>query len=309
VANRIAAALGRLASRPSVPRLALFAAGAAFLLLALAPGLASASVIAPKNGISPNAHEIDTVYRVALYIALVIFIGVEAALLYCLIRFRARRGAVPAQIRGNTRLEVGWTAGAALILVVLSVLTFAKLSDIRDPVNSGPNGANLAKGTVLVASTDRRLPPNGKSLNIVVNGQQYLWRFTYPDGDDNLLNNVYAYEEMVVPTDTTVTLDIVSQDVAHSWWIPALGGKMDAIPGYTNHTWFKITKPGIYRGQCAELCGRGHADMVARVRAVAPAQFEAWLARQKSDIEEARNEQAKAVAAQNRTTSTTGSGG
>jgi cytochrome c oxidase subunit II len=289
--------------------MALAATGAAVLLLALVPGIAPASVIAPKDGVSPNAHEIDTLYRVALYIALVIFVGVEGTLLYSLIRFRSRRGAVPAQIRGNTRLEVGWTAGAALILVVLSVLTFAKLSDIRDPVDSGPNGANLANDAVLVASTDRRLPPNGKSLNIVVNGQQYLWRYTYPDGDTNALNNVFAYEEMVVPTDTTVTLDIVSQDVAHSWWIPALGGKMDAVPGYTNHTWFQIAKPGVYRGQCAELCGRGHADMVARVRAVPAAQFDAWLARQKRDIEDARNEQAKAAAQQNAANSQSGSAG
>jgi cytochrome c oxidase subunit 2 len=303
--------LGRPASRAPVlsgrargarcARIALVAACAAGALLALAPELALGNVIAPKDGVSPNAHEIDTLYKVALYIALVVFVGVEGALLYSLIRFRARRGAVAAQIRGNTRLEVGWTLGAALILVVLSVLTFAKLSDIRDPENSGPNGATLAKGSVLVASIDRRLPPNGKSLNIVVNGQQYIWRFTYPDHDDNQLNNVYAYEEMVVPTDTTVTLDIVSQDVAHSWWIPALGGKQDALPGYTNHTWFKVTEPGVYHGQCAELCGRNHADMVATVRAVPPAAFDAWLARQKRDIEAARVEQAKAVAAQNAT--------
>jgi cytochrome c oxidase subunit 2 len=119
---------------------------------------------------------------------------------------------------------------------------------------------------------------------------------------------------MVVPTNTTVTLDIVSQDVAHSWWIPALGGKQDAVPGYTNHTWFKISKPGVYRGQCAELCGRNHADMVATVRAVPPAAYDAWFARQKRDIETARAEQAKFAAAQNNgankgTDTTRGNGG
>jgi len=86
-----------------------------------------------------------------------------------------------------------------------------------------------------------------------------------------------------------VTLDIVSQDVAHSWWIPQLGGKFDAVPGYVNHTWFKIHKPGIYRGQCAELCGRNHADMIAQVRAVPPTDFEAWLAQRKADIQAANN--------------------
>ena len=92
---------------------------------------------------------------------------------------------------------------------------------------------------------------------------------------------------MVVPTNTTVSLDIVSSDVVHSWWIPALGGKFQAVPGYHSYTWFKISKPGTYRGQCAILCGRGHARMIASVKAVPPAQFEAWLATQKRELTEA----------------------
>jgi cytochrome c oxidase subunit 2 len=92
--------------------------------------------------------------------------------------------------------------------------------------------------------------------------------------------------ELVVPTKTTITLDIEAQDVAHSWWIPALGGKFDAIPGHTNFTWFKVDKPGVYRGQCAELCGRNHADMVAQVRAIEPAEFKTWLETKKREIDE-----------------------
>ncbi len=84
-----------------------------------------------------------------------------------------------------------------------------------------------------------------------------------------------------------MTLDIEAQDVAHSWWIPALGGKFDAIPGHTNFTWFKVPEPGIYKGQCAELCGRNHADMVATVRAIEPAEFRTWLADKKAEIEAA----------------------
>jgi len=93
-----------------------------------------------------------------------------------------------------------------------------------------------------------------------------------------------------VPVDTTVTLDIFGQDVAHSWWIPQLGGKFDAIPGYTNHTWFKIPAKlagHAFTGQCAELCGRNHANMVAKVVALKPAQFEAWLQHQKDAIKAA----------------------
>jgi cytochrome c oxidase subunit 2 len=98
---------------------------------------------------------------------------------------------------------------------------------------------------------------------------------------------------MVVPTNTTVNLKIVSSDVVHAWWVPELGGKFQAVPGYHNYTWFKIEKPGIYRGQCALICGRGHARMIATVKAVAPAQFEEWLANQKKLIAQANAEAQK----------------
>jgi cytochrome c oxidase subunit 2 len=244
----------------------------------------------PQSGGSPNADSIDSLYKITLYIALVIFVLVEGALAYALYRFRARKGAVAAQIRGNTRLEVGWTVGAAVILLALAVLTFAKLSSIQDPVNSGPEGSTLIsdRQARLYASTERRLPPNGKSLKITVVGRQYVWQYVYPGASEaDGLGAPYSYEEMVVPTNTTVTLDIVSADVVHSWWVPQLGGKFQAVPGYHNYTWFKIEKPGFYRGQCALLCGRGHARMIATVKAVPPAQFEAWLIYQKKLIAEA----------------------
>jgi cytochrome c oxidase subunit 2 len=253
-------------------------------LLALAGG-ASANFLTPESGGSPNADSIDTLYKIVLAVAAVVFFGVEGVLLYSLIRFRARKNAVAAQIRGNTRLEIGWTLGAAVILVVLAAVTFAALNGIRNPPNSDASGFPTAKvANVDNASAFQPRTPNGRALNIKVNGQRYAWRYTYPDSDTNGLNNVFSYEEMVVPTGTTVTLDIEAQDVAHSWWIPQLGGKFDAVPGHTNFTWFKIPKPGIYRGQCAELCGRNHADMVAQVRAVTPAAFKAYLARKKAEI-------------------------
>jgi cytochrome c oxidase subunit 2 len=256
-------------------------------MLALATG-ASADVLTPESGGSPNADSIDTLYKIILAVAVVVFVGVEGTLVYSLVRFRARKDAVPAQIRGNTRLEVGWTVGAAVILVVLAVVTFVMLDGIRNPPNSDADGFPTAVvENVSDASAFQPRTPNGRALNITVNGQRYAWRYTYPDADDNTLNNVFSYEEMVVPTKTTVTLEIVAQDVAHSWWIPQLGGKFDAVPGHKNFTWFKIPKPGVYRGQCAELCGRNHADMVARVRAVEPAQFKTWLQTKKRQIEAA----------------------
>jgi cytochrome c oxidase subunit II len=249
----------------------------------------------PAHGASPNAQEIDTLYKITLYIALVIFVAVEGALGYALVKFRKRKGAVAAQIHGNTRLEVSWTAAAAVILLGLAILTFAKLSSIQDPPNSGPDGASLSElgeqNNLIYASNQRKLPPNGKALEINVIGRQYIWQYVYPGANEpDGLGAPYSYEEMVVPTHTTIELNIVSEDVVHSWWVPELGGKFQAVPGYHNYTWFKVEKPGEFHGQCAFLCGRGHARMIATVRAVEPPQFEAWLANQKKLIAEANHE-------------------
>jgi cytochrome c oxidase subunit II len=255
----------------------------------------------PQSGGSPNANQANNLYKIELVIALVIFVAVVGAMGYALVKFRARKGHVAAQIHGNTRLEVGWTVAAAVILLALAILTFTKLSSIQNPPNSGPNGDKSAgvegnEGGTLYAS-DRKLPPNGKSLNINVIGRQYIWQFVYPGANEpDGLGAPYSYEEMVVPTNTTVTLNIESADVVHSWWVPELGGKFQAVPGYHNYTWFKISKPGIFRGQCAILCGRGHARMIATVKAVPPAQFDQWLAYQKKLIAEANTDAKEARA-------------
>jgi cytochrome c oxidase subunit 2 len=281
--------LGPAPSTPSRRRLfavALLVVVAA--LLALAPAALAGALTPESGGGSRNAEEIKTLFTYVLYVAAVVFFGVEGALLYSLLRFRKRKrdkGAVAAQIRGNTSLEIGWTVGAALVLVVLTVVTFIKLPSIKNPARSGPGGIT-AGGGPLYATIDQPSPPGGKGLTIQVNGQQYVWRYLYP-------NQAYSYEEMVVPTDTTVILELHAQDVIHSWWIPKLGGKMDATPGYTNKTWFKITTPGVYPGQCAELCGRGHAEMLAKVRAVSPTEYEQWVNRQKRLIDEANQAAAK----------------
>jgi cytochrome c oxidase subunit II len=264
----------------------------------------------PAKGASPNAKEIDTLYEITLVIALIIFFAVEIGLGYALVKFRKRKGAVAAQIHGNTRLEVGWTAAAAVILLGLAILTFAKLSSIQDPPNSGPNGASLnelgEQNNLQYASLNRKLPPNGKALEITVIGRQYIWQFVYPGANEpDGLGAPYSYEELVVPTKTTVELNIVSEDVVHSWWVPELGGKFQAVPGYHNYTWFKVEKPGVFRGQCAFLCGRGHARMIATVKAEEPPEFEAWLANQKKEIAQAN---AAAQVARAKLNSQTGAG-
>jgi cytochrome c oxidase subunit II len=256
----------------------------------------------PQSGGSPNADQIDSLYKITLYVALVIFVLVEGALGYALFRFRSRKGAMAAQIHGNTRLEIGWTVGAAVILLALAGLTFAKLSSIENPVDSSPEGEHLVSDSArLYASNVQKLPPSGKSLKITVVGRQFVWQYVYPGaGEADGLGAPYSYQEMVVPTKTTVTLNIVSADVVHSWWVPQLGGKFQAVPGYHNYTWFKVEKPGVFRGQCALICGRGHARMTATIKAVPPAQFEAWLAYQKKQIAEANAQAAVARARLNK---------
>ena len=248
--------------------------------LVLAPD-ALANFITPKSGGSPNANEIDSLYKIVLYIAAVVFVVVEGALVYSVYKFRAKKGAVAAQIHGNTRLEIGWTAGAALILLVLTVVTFIKLPSIVDPPNSDANGL------VLSASVTQPTPPNGKKLTVCIQGRQYIWRYTY---GTSCLNGAfsdklpYSYQEMVVPEHTTVVLDIQSTDVIHSWWVPSLGGKVDAVPGYTTYTWFKAFHPGLFHGQCAQLCGTNHAAMTALVKVVTPTQYQAWAQKQEQLI-------------------------
>jgi cytochrome c oxidase subunit 2 len=266
-------------------RLILAALAAALLALFVAAPAALGDTFTPESGGSPNADDIDTLYKIALYIAIVIFLIVEGTLIWSLARHRFRRGGPEAaQIRGNTPLEVGWTLAAALILVVLTVVTFIYLPEIENPPESGPNG--LRASETRFASIDQPAPPGGRPyLRIEVNGQQFLWRYDYPGK-----RTLFSYHTMVVPVDTTVVLEITASDVIHSWWIPKLGGKMDAVPGHVNETWFKIppSEEGtVFNGQCAELCGAGHADMRAAVRAVSPEDYEAWAEGQADAIEEA----------------------
>jgi cytochrome c oxidase subunit II len=265
-----------VALRRGVPLLGV----AASACLVLAPA-AMANFITPKTGGSPNADQIHSLYEIVLYIAAVVAVIVEGALVYSIFKFRAKKNPVAAQIHGNTRLEIGWTVAAALILVVLTVVTFIKLPSIVNPPNSD------SSGLVLSASLDAPTPPNGKKLTVCVQGRQYIWRYTY--GSDCLNNSFnaklpYSFTTMVVPEHTTVVLDIQSTDVIHSWWVPSLGGKTDAVPGYTTYTWFKALHTGKFRGQCAQLCGTNHAAMDAYVNVVTPAQYTAWAARQEQLI-------------------------
>jgi cytochrome c oxidase subunit II len=251
------------------------ATGAVLAVGALLAGTAMADAVSPDGGPTKNAVDIDTLYKIVFYTGLAVIGLVWGFLFYSLFRFRYRRGRRPPQILGNARLELGWTLGASAIVVVIAIVTYIMLPGIKNPPASG-SGA-VAEARMQNASLDQP-PPPGKALAITVSGQQYIWRYQYPNG-------AVSFQQMVVPKNVTVVLSIKANDVAHSWWIPALGGKMDALPGYTNKTWFKATKTGTYTGQCAEFCGSGHAVMSAKVTVVEPSQYVAWVATQKRLIQ------------------------
>ena len=263
------------------------ALAASALSLALAPS-AFANLITPKSGGSPNADQIHSLYLIILYIALVVFVGVEGALIYSLYKFRAKKNKVAAQIHGNTRLEIGWTVGAALILVILTVVTFVKLPSIINPPNS--------QAPFLESALTQPSPPNGKKLVICVQGRQYIWRYVYGAACETnpfKAGLPYSFQTMYVPQGVTVVLSITSVDVIHSWWVPSLGGKVDAVPGYTTYTWFQARGPALYHGNCAQLCGRQHAFMTALVDAIPANQYQAWLTRQQNLIQTANSQVTK----------------
>jgi cytochrome c oxidase subunit 2 len=219
------------------------------LATSIAGGLALAAVAAASNGgvgpvppVSPNGHRIADAYWVILGVLAAVFVVVEAALLTFVIRYRRRgrpRDAEPEQIHGDPRIELAWTVAPVVLIAVIVGFVFYKLPGIKNA------------------------PASAANANITVEAHQFYWLFKYPSGRQSI--NV-----LTVPKDLVVNLDVVSADVAHSWWVPAFGGKIDAIPGKTNHTWFKAEKAGTYRIRCAEFCGILHTGMQGFVRVTEP---------------------------------------
>ncbi|MGZ4354098.1 MAG: cytochrome c oxidase subunit II [Gaiellaceae bacterium] len=224
--------------------------------IAVAAALAGAGAAAAANGgfspqvpHSPNAQGIKTAYWVIFGFTAAIFVLVESLLVVFVWKYRSRgraRTVDGAQVHGHTRLELIWTAGPVIILTVIAGLVFYELPGIRN----APAAAN--------------------PLRITVEGHQYYWQFDYPNGARTI-------NDLHVPANQVVDLTIDSYDVVHSWWIPQLGGKIQAIPGRTNTTWFEADSPGVYLGQCAELCGLYHAAMKARVLAGTQQEYEHYV--------------------------------
>jgi len=199
--------------------------------------------------VRPPADAIGTLALIVGVIALLIFIGVEAALVYAVWRYRASRnlGGQPATFERNRRLEIAWTAAPALILAVVFVLTLGTMAEI--------NGAGVTP-----------------VMRIAATGHQWWWEFAY--GGTKTAN------ELHVPVNTPIDLDLTSVDVIHSFWVPELGPKMDMLPGTTNHLRVLARRAGSYDGQCSEFCGVEHAWMRIRVIVQSQAEFDSWLAAQ-----------------------------
>ena len=219
------------------------------------PGLAGNGGFAPVPPESPNAQGIHTSYVFISIFAFAIFLLVEGLLIAFVIRFRRRtrpRYADGAQIHGATKLELTWTVGPVLILFAIAAFVFAKLPGIQNVPSASAGTSNLV---------------------VDVTGTQFTWQFRYPNG-------VVAFDSMRAPEGRTVELHVTAPDwdVIHSWWIPALAGKIDAIPGTVNKTWFRAKRTGVFQGQCAELCGLFHAKMLASVEVMPADEFDAWLA-------------------------------
>lgn len=226
-------------------RRAMLAVVCAALPAFLGPAAASASPLTPA---SPQARLSSDLFWITIGIAVVVLVAVEFLLVYTSLRFRRQPGVdapEPLQIHGNTRLEAMWTIIPAIILVSLFIISVRTMAEIGN------------------------VPAD--AMKIQVTGRQFLWQFNYPDA------NVTSTNDLRVPVGQAVDLEVTSQDVIHSFWVPDLGGKVDANPGLTNHTSWVAEKAGVYRGVCAELCGSGHAAMLFNVTAMEPADFQEWL--------------------------------
>jgi len=255
----------------------LCAVGAAVMASALfwsAPAFADLEFNMPQ-GVTTMSRDIYSLHMQILIVCAVIAAGVYSAMVYAIVRFRKSKGATPAKFSHSTTAEIIWTVIPCVILIAMAVpaaRTLVRLEDTRD-----------------------------SELTLKITGYQWQWHYDFIDqgvaffsmldresnaarqpdsGVDPFTVENYLLEvnnHLVVPVDTKVRLLITAADVLHAWWMPAFGVKKDAVPGYVNEAWFEATETGIFRGQCAELCGMDHGFMPIVVEVVSREEFGAWL--------------------------------
>ncbi|WP_386077721.1 cytochrome c oxidase subunit II [Vreelandella sp. F11] len=230
-------------------------------------------------GVTDVSSDIYGLHMTIFWICVVIGVVVFGAMFYSLLRYRHSKGAKAAHFHEHTSVEVLWTAIPILILVGMAVPATATLKNMYD-------------------SSDAE-------LDVMITGQQWRWRYEYLGEDVAFTSNMSTPraqisgeeargehyllevdEPLVLPINRKVRFLMTSDDVIHSWWVPDLAVKQDTIPGFINENWVKINEPGIYRGQCAELCGIDHGFMPVVVHAVEEEEFESWLAERKEAAEQ-----------------------
>ncbi|MBS3670568.1 cytochrome c oxidase subunit II [Vreelandella boliviensis] len=230
-------------------------------------------------GVTDVSSDIYGLHMTIFWICVVIGVVVFGAMFYSLFRYRHSKGAKAAHFHEHTSVEVLWTAIPVLILVGMAVPATATLKNMYDSSEA--------------------------DLDVMITGQQWRWRYEYL-GEDVAFNSnmstprtqisgeeargehylLEVDEPLVLPINRKVRFLMTSDDVIHSWWVPDLAVKQDTIPGFINENWVKINEPGIYRGQCAELCGIDHGFMPVVVHAVEEEEFESWLAERKESAEQ-----------------------
>jgi cytochrome c oxidase subunit II len=216
---------------------------------------------------APGTDQIDTLLWIGFIAAAIVVVAINVALIYAVRKFRAERGDEPREVTGSRRLQfrVGamLTAFAALIFIVSIVFT----GKARETPSTGDAGLAAAKE---------------EPLTIKATGQQWLWRYDYPNG-------AFSYYKLVVPVDTAVKLELLSTDVVHTWNVPDLSGKRDAVPGKTNKVIFSADEEGAFTGDSATLSGQAYSSMRTEVEVVSPQAYEDFVKQQKADIESAQD--------------------
>lgn len=254
-----------------IPRRGGIALGGATILTAWSAGAHAEFALNMPRGATAISQDVYSLHMLIFWICVAIGVVVFGVMFWSIYHHRKSRGAVPAQFHESTLVEVVWTVIPMLILIGMAVpatKTLVRMADARDA-----------------------------ELTIKVTGYQWRWQYDYLDQDvkffstlstpwTQIHNNAPKNEHyllevdnpLVVPVGKKVRILTTAADVIHSWWVPDLGWKRDAIPGFINESWTLVEKPGIYRGQCAELCGKDHGFMPVVVKALPEAEFKQWLA-------------------------------
>jgi len=239
-----------------VPVLQLVVAGLLIAAVVLLAGCGSLggdqNTFAPSGDVADKQRDL---FIVVLIPAIIITILVGGALIYAVIRFRRRSDdePLPKQVHGNNRLELAWTIAPTLLLIGLAVPTVAGIIDLGRA-------------------------PREDALHVKVVAFRFGWQFQYLDPEfADAQGKPLTSNELRIPVDREVGVVLEAQDVIHSFWVPKLAGKLDVVPGRNNEMWFNATEPGVYSGQCAELCGIGHAGMRFQVVAQAQEEFDDWV--------------------------------